>query len=242
DNTGFKAAAAKLGVATREKVFIDEPKSGGTLDVGEFGMLSETQLHLFNQELHFITSAVQSTGDKAAWVVVRLDGKRESGFRDLSDPTVKKEVKDVLAGKRAYKDLLTKAEEIRAAAEKLGPGGLKKWAESDAAKSWATKPTSNTVSALTQVTPPAPEAGGQAIGEGRLLASLAMPERPVVLGDSPTQADVPAVRLVQTTDYQPAKPAVGEERVERANAYRGMLQSYRFSLFQRELAAELQKN
>ncbi|HEX3132413.1 MAG TPA: hypothetical protein VHX44_02390, partial [Planctomycetota bacterium] len=45
DNTGFKAAAAKLGVATREKVFIDEPKSGGTLDVGEFGMLSETQLH-----------------------------------------------------------------------------------------------------------------------------------------------------------------------------------------------------
>ena len=242
DNAAFKAKAVELGLAAREKVFLEEPKSGGTLDAGEFGMLSESQLHLFNQELHFITSAVQSTGDKATWLVVRIDGRRDAGFRDLSDPAVKAEVKSVLAGERAYKDLLAKAEEIRAAAEKSGPGGLKKWAESEAAKPWTPKVTSNTLSSLTQVTPPASEVGGLAAGEGTLLAAMAMPNRPVALGDSPAQADVPAVRLVQATAYQPAPPADGQTRIERAATYRSMLENYRYSLFQRELAAELQKN
>ena len=248
DNAAFKDAAAKAGLTVREKVFIEEPKAGGTLDAGEFGMLSESQLHLFNQELHFITSAVQSTGDKASWIVLRIDGRRDAGFRDLGDPAVKAEVKAVLAGERAYKDLLAKAEEIRAAAEKAGPGGLKKWAESDAAKPWEAKAVSKTESVvdlrggLTEVRPPATEPGGLSNADGRPLIALAMPEHPVALGDAPAQGDVPAVRLVQTTDYKPADPAAGAKCVERANAYRSMLQNYRFALFQRELAAELQKD
>jgi hypothetical protein len=242
DNIRFKAKAAELGLSVREQVFIEEPRTGGTLDAGEFGMLSESQLHLFNQELGAITSAVQSTGPKATWLVLRIDGRRDAGFRELADPAVKAEIKAVLAGERAYKDLLAKAEEIRAAAEKLGPGGLKQWAGSDAAKPWEAKVTNNKLSSLQQVVPPAPEAGGPAIGDGRMLASLAMPERPVVLGDSPAQADVPAVRLVQVTDYLPANPATGEARVERAGTYRDLLERYRSALFQRELNDQLTKN
>jgi hypothetical protein len=244
NNTEFKATAAKAGLVTTEKFFIEAPKSGGTLDAGMFGNLNETQLHLFNQEKGSITLAVQSTGegDKATWLVLRIDGRREAGFRDLSDPKVKEEVKSVLAGKRAYKELLTKAEEIRAAAEKLGPGGLKKWAESEEAKKWDAKVTSNTRSALTQIDPPPIELNARSLGEGKLLAAMAMPERVVALSDSPTQADVPAVRLVQATDYQPAPKATGQARINHANLYREMLENYRYGMFQRELTAEMQKN
>ena len=244
NNTEFKAAAAKAGLVTSEKVFIEAPKSGGTLDVGMFGNLNETQLHLFNQEKGSITLAVQSSGegDKAKWLVLRIDGRREAGFRDLTDPKVKEEVKSVLAGKRAYKELLTKAEEIRAAAEKLGPGGLKKWAGSEDGKKWGAAVTSNARSALTQIDPPPIELGARTLIEGKLLAAMAMPERVVALSDSPTQADVPAVRLVQATDYQPAPKATDQARIEHANLYREMLESYRYGMFQRELTAEMQKN
>lgn len=254
DNTRFKAKAAELGLQTREKVFIEEPRAGGTLDAGEFGMLSEAQLHLFNQEHNSITSAVQSTGDKAAWLVLRIDGRREAGFRELSDPAVKAEVKAVLQGERAYKDLLTKAEEIRAEAERLGPGGLKKWAESDAAKPWAAKVTNKKEAVfdispfeqrqggLSEIQPPPAQPGDVQFAEGKPLAALAMPERPVVLGHHQAQGDVPAVRLVQATDYLPAAPATGEARVERAGSYRDLLLRYRQQLIQSEMNAELQKN
>lgn len=254
DNTRFKAKAAELGLLTREKVFIEEPASGGTLDAGEFGLLSESQLHLFNQELHTITSAVKSTGDKAAWLVLRIDGRREPGFRDLSDPAVKAEVIAVLRGERAYKDLLAKAEEIRAAAEKLGPGGLKKWAESEAAKPWATKVTNKTEpvfdinpfaqgpGGLTTIQPPPPQPGDAVFAEGKPLVALAIPERPVVLGHQPAQADVPAVRLVQATAYLPEPPVTGQARVERAQTYRALLLNYRQDLLRDEMNAQLQKN
>jgi len=254
DNVRFKAKAAELGLQAREKVFIEEPRAGGTLDAGEFGMLSEAQLHLFNQEHGTITSAVQSTGDKAAWLVLRIDGRREAGFRELSDPAVKAEVKAVLAGERAYKDLLTKAEEIRAAAEKLGPGGLKKWAESDAAKPWAAKVTNKKEAifdispfeqrqgGLSEISPPPAQPGDVQFAEGKLLAAMVMPERPVVIGQHQAQGDVPAVRLVQATDYFPAAPATGQARVERASSYRDLLLRYRQRLLQSEMNAELQKN
>lgn len=249
DNTRFKAKAAELGLVTHEKVFIEEPRAGGTLDAGEFGMLSESQLHLFNQEPNAITSAVLSTGDKAAWLVLRVDGRREAGFRELTDAGVKAEVKAVLAGRRAYKDLLAKAEEIRAAAEKSGPGGLKQWAASEAAKPWATKVTSKKEPvfdlrqyALAEIKPPPAQAGEPMLADGKLLVALAMPERPVALGHATAQDDVPAVRLVQATNYLPQAPATGQARVERANNYRDLLLDYRQTLFQTELSAELQKH
>lgn len=254
DNTRFKAKAAELGLLTREKVFIEEPRSGSTLDAGEFGMLSEAQLHLFNQEQHAITSPVKSTGDKAAWLVLRIDGRREAGFRELSDPAVKAEVKAVLQGERAYKDLLTKAEEIRAAAEKLGPGGLKKWAESDAAKPWSAKlasrkepvfdinPFQQGPGGLSEIVPPPAAVGEASALEAKPLVALAGAERPVVLGYQEAQGDVPAVRLVQVTEYLPEAPVTGTGRVERAQTYRAMLLSYRQYLLQQQMNAELQKN
>ncbi|MBA3699828.1 MAG: hypothetical protein H0W78_13350 [Planctomycetes bacterium] len=254
DNTRFKAKASELGLLTREKVFIEEPRSGGTLDAGEFGMLSETQLHLFNQEQHAITSAVKSTGDKAAWLVLRIDGRREAGFRELSDPSVKAEVKAVLQGERAYKDLLTKAEEIRAAAEKLGPGGLKKWAESEAAKPWSAKlasrkepvfdinPFQQGPGGLSEIVPPPAAAGEASSLETKPLVALAVAERPVVLGYQEPQGDVPAVRLVQVTDYLPEAPVTGTGRVERAQTYRAMLLNYRQFLLQQQMNSELEKN
>ena len=138
--------------------------------------------------------------------------------------------------------LAAKGEETRAKAEKAGPGGLKKWAESEAAKTWEAKVTSNTLSSFSQIRQPASEPGGLAPADGKLLAEMAMPTRPVVLGESPAQADVPAVRLVQATAYLAAAPAAGATQVERASTYRDMLESYRANLLQRELAAELQKN
>jgi hypothetical protein len=255
DNTRFKAKAAELGLLTREKVFIEEPQGGGTLDAGEFGMLSESQLHLFNQEQHAITSAVKSTGEKGAWLVLRIDGRREAGFRDLSDPAVKAEVKAVIAGERAYKDLLAKAEEIRAAAQKLGPGGLKKWAESDAAKPWNAKVTSKTEpvfdispfeqrsGGLTAIQPPPSQPGdNMLLGDGTPLVALVVPEHPVVLGHHQAQADVPAVRLVQATGYQAEAPVTGQARVERAQTYRALLLNYRQELVRTQMNAELEKN
>ena len=239
DNAGFKALATKMNLATRENIRIEEPASGGTLNAGEFGMLSETQLHLFTQELNAVTSAVQSTGENAKWLVLRLDARHEAGFKDLTDPTVKEQVIKTLKGERTYKDFITKAEAIRAEAEKMGPGGLKKWSEQEAAKIWEAKLTSNTISSLQQIAPPPAELKGLAAGDAKLLAAMAMPDRPVALGTSPAQSDIPAVRLVQVTGYQAAPPSMGEQRIQHANTYRSMLEVYRYGIFNTNLTTEL---
>jgi hypothetical protein len=240
DNTAFKALAAKMGLQAFEKIMIDEAKSGGSLDAGQFGTLSETQLHLFTQEIHSITSAVQSTGDKATWLVLRIDARHPSGFKDLQDPEVKKEVISVLKGERAHKEFIAQAETLRAQIEATGPGGLKKWAESEAAKKWSPVITSNTLSATTQINPPAAEARGLAVGEAKLLAALAVAARPVAIGESPAKDDVPAVRFVQVTNYQKAPPASSQQAVEYASTFRDILLSYRAGIFNRELGAQLQ--
>lgn len=242
DNKGFIALATKMGLKARDNVLIEEPRSGGTLDAGDFGMLSETQLHLFNQEMNAVTSSVQSTGEKAAWLVIRIDGRKEAGFKELTDPEVKKEVINVLRGERAYKDFIVKAQEIRAAIEKMGPGGLKKWAASDDAKVWNATITTNTISALQPVAAPPAELNIIAAEEPKLLAAMAMPDRPVALGTSPEQDGVPAVRLVQVTDYQPAMPAVGDQRIQHATTYRAMLESYRYGIFYNQMTTELRDN
>jgi hypothetical protein len=240
DNTSFKALAAKMGLQTVEKIMIDEAKSGATLDAGQFGQLSESQLHLFTQDIHSITSAVQSTGDKATWLVLRIDARHPSGFKELSDPQVKKDVIAVLKGERAHKDFIAQAEALRVQIEATGPGGLKKWAESEAAKKWSPIITSNTLSATNQITPPPAEARGLASGDAKLLASLAVAARPVALGDSPAKDDVPTVRLVQATDYQKAPTAHSSQAVEYAGTFRDFLLGYRAGIFNRELGAQLQ--
>lgn len=244
DPAAFKAAATKLGLMVREKVAIDQPRKehAGRLDIGDLGALSENQLHLFNADLGSITRPVLSEGPNPTWVVVRVEGKREGGFRDLKDPEVAKEVKAIVAGKRAWTEFVKQAEAARAAAEQLGPGGLRKWVESEAGKAWNTKVDSATLDSLAELRKPAAEAGG-APGDAQLLVSLALPNRPVALDDDAgPDGGMPRFRLVQVTDYKPAPAPQGEARAQRASQYRDLLESYRSNLFYRELSEKLGRN
>jgi hypothetical protein len=241
DNAGFKQAAVKAGLAVKEGVAIDAPASGGELAVPELGDLSETQLHLFAQEPNFVSTAIQSTGAKPAWVVLRLDSKRDAGFRELKEPEVRAQVIAALAGQRAYKDLLKEAETARAAAEQLGPGGLKKYAESEAAKVWAAKVATQTLSANTELRAPPAEVGGVPGGDAKMLASLALPSAPVLLAEAESGGEeLPKVKLVQATGFKPAAPLAADKRVDQANLLRRVLARYRQNLFSNgELRSQL---
>jgi hypothetical protein len=236
DNAGFKAAAAKGGLLVKEKVLIEDPGSSGSLKVPDFGELSESQLRLFGQEVNYLFSPIQSTGANPSWVLLRLDDKREAGFRELKEPGVRSEVIAALAGKRAYKDLLKEAEMARAAAEKLGPGGLKKYASSDAAKPWAATIVSHPQPATTELRGPPPEIGGVPTGEARMIASLALVTAPVMLASTASEGsvaseDVPQVRLVQVTGYTPAPALGGEDRVRDLGMLHSVIEGYRRNLY-----------
>lgn len=244
DPTAFMKAATKLGLVVREKVSIDQPgkERAGQLDIGDLGTLSENQLHLFNQDFGSITRPVLSDGANPTWVIVRVEGKRDGGFRELKDPAVMKEVKAIVAAKRGWAEFAKQAELARAAAEQLGPGGLKKWVESEAGKAWNTKVDSATLGALTELSTPPAEAGGIP-GDKRPLVSLAMPARPVALTDSTGRGeDLPRFRLVQVTDYKPAAAPQGEARVQRAGQYREFLENYRSQIYYKDLSDRLGRN
>lgn len=239
DGAGFKAAAAKAGLALKEGLELQSPQGGGTMSAGDFGDLNESQIKLFAQEVNFISSTVHSEGPNAAWLVLRLDSKREAGYRELKETDVRTAVIATLASQRAYKDVLKAAGEIRATVEKLGPGGLKKWAESDAAKTWDAKLTSRTANPLQPLAAPRAEVNGQP-GEPRLLASLAMPERPVVLSEADGgSGEAPKIKLVQATEYKAVAAPAGQARVERAGRFRDLLEGYRSELFNRQLNDKL---
>jgi hypothetical protein len=254
DNASFKAAAAKQGLLVKESLLVEQPLAAkpadaedqegkakdNNLDLGELGKLDEAQVRLFDQEPGFVSSVIQSTGDHANWLVVRLEGKREAGFKDLQDAEVRKAVCTVLAGQRAYKDFLAKADEFRAAAEKLGLGGLKRYLGNEDAMPWKTAGKTVTLRALAELRPPAPDPGVASTAERRLVASLAMPDRPVVMAeieerDPKTDPDLPRVRLIQAIAYQPAAPPTAETRTRFAAYYRQWLTQYRQRLFQVEL-------
>lgn len=244
DPAAFMKAATKLGLAVREKVSIDQPgkERAGLLEIGDLGTLSENQLHLFNQDLGSITRPVLSDGANPTWVIVRVEGKRDGGFRELKDPAVAKEVKAIVAAKRGWAEFAKQAELARAAAEQLGPGGLRKWVESEAGKAWNTKADSATLGALTELGTPPAEAGGIP-GDKRPLVSLAMPARPVALTDSTGRGeDLPRFRLVQVTDYKPAAAPQGEARVQRASQYREFLENYRSQIYYKDLSDRLGRN
>ena len=244
DPAAFKAAATKHGLVVREKVSLDQPgrERAGQLDAGDLGTLSENQLHLFNADLGAITRPVMSEGATPTWVIVRVEGKREGGFRELKDPAVAKEVKAIVAAKRGWAEFAKQAEVARAAAEQLGPGGLKKWVESEAGKVWNTKADSATLGALSELSAPPTEAGGIP-GDKRPLVSLAMPTRPVALAEVTGKGgDLPQFRLVQVSDYKPAAAPQGEARVQRAGQYRECLENYRAQIFQKELQETFGRN
>ncbi len=240
DNASFKAAAAKQGLMVIENLVVEEPQ-GGALTIGALGSFSDVQLHLFTNDPGFVSSPIQAA-DHGAWAMLRIESRREPGSRELKEPEVLAAVKAEIAATRAYKDFLKAAEEVRAAAEKLGPGGLRAWAAKPEAAVWATTVANNPERPGSEYRPPAPDYGGEANGDGVLLASLAMPSRPVLLAGPEGRPSVPTVRLLQVTAYETGKPLTAEERSRDATMLRRQLQSYRGRLFEAELNSKIPRN
>ena len=236
DSAAFAAAAKAAGLAVTPAVTIAEPQ-GGTIDLGAYGKIKDPA-GIFAKDPGFITNPLQSEGADRTWFVLRLDSKSPAGFKALDE--VKDEVKKAVGGARAYKALYEQAEALRAAAEKAGPGGLAKVMADPANAAWKATPSERKLQSLDEVKAPASEAGG-APGEARLIASLAMPERPVALAEAEGEHEVPTLRLIQVRevsrdDTMPAAPA---DRM--SSAYRDALTGYRRTQFDRELRDHIAK-
>jgi hypothetical protein len=237
----FKAAAQKAGLTVNDNVTIDEPEKGADLAVTGVGQLDENQLHLFAQDVNFVSTAVQAK-DGGAWAVIHLDAKRDAGYRELSDPAVSREVIAVVAGKRAYAGFIKAMETLRADAEKLGPGGLRKAVAAEAALKWdvATKVTTVTKPVLDELRAPAADFGGIP-GEARVLASLLVAARPVALDAEEAVAGVPRVRLVQAVKLKAGEAVPEANRARMAEGYRKGLERYRETLYQADLANRISR-
>lgn len=247
DLAALKERAAKAGLLVKEALVIEEPDKGGAYQIPDVGEVEVSQVNLFNQELNFVSNVIQAKNGGAR-AVLRIAGKRDAGFRELSDPAVAKEVTAAVAGKRAYKDFLKAMEDLRANAEKLGPGGLRKALAGEAALKWdaAKKVATSTKriigqQGLVEYRAPAADLGGPA-GDARLLVSLIMPNRPVILADEPASEGVPQIRLVQAVALKEEKPPADGERNRQADQYRALLDRYRGTLYQMELSNRIARN
>jgi hypothetical protein len=238
DAEAFKKAATAAELVVDS--FDVREKTEGTLAIGSFGDLKqkERDIGLFTQKLGFISGLTQTTAEPPTWMLFRLDDKREAGAKDLNDPDVKKEVKERIAGKRAYKQLLTEAEAIRAAAEKSGPGGLRAWFDTEEAKKWNAKVIPQSYAPLTELRPPADEQG-IVTGEGRLAISMALPSAPVILVNADkTDEDIPSLKIVQGVDAKSAAELSPEQRARLAESYRGSIERHRQSLYWNEISSK----
>lgn len=247
DAAALKDRATKAGLLVKEGLVVEEPGKGGSYQLPEVGELEVSQVNLFNQEMNFVSSVVQARNGGAR-SVLRIAGKRDAGYRDLADAAVLKEVTAVVAGNRVYKDFLKAMEELRANAEKLGPGGLRKAVAAEAAVKWdATRKITTTTTRITgqqglvEYRSPPAEAGGVP-GDARLLVSLILPNRPVILAAEPAGDGVPQVRLIQAVALKPEAAVAEADRGRQAESYRHRLEGYRSSLFQMDLNNRITRN
>jgi hypothetical protein len=236
DAATFAAAAKAAGLVVTPGLSIAEPQSG-MVDLGTLGRIKDPA-GIFAKDPGFITNPLQAAGDDRTWFVLRVDSKSPAGFKSLDE--VKDEVKKAVSGERAYKALREQVELLRVAAEKAGPGGLKKVMADPANAVWKATPSERTLHPLDELKVPATDVGGAA-GEPVLAASLTLPERPVTMAEADGEHAVPTVRLVQVRevtrdDTSPAAPA---ERM--SGAYRDALTGYRRTQFDRELRDQLGK-
>lgn len=241
DDAALKQAAKDAGLSVAEGVEVKQDKDG-KLVIGHIGELKqqERDVGLFAQKIGFISGLTQTVGETPVWLLFHLTERREPSSKDLSDPDVKKEVKEHLAGERAYKQLLAEAEAIRAAAEKSGKGGLRSYfADDEVKKKWKTRVNSKTLTPLTMLKPPADEQGIVS-GEGRLAISLALPSSPAILAASDKQDEnVPSVKIVQAAEVQPGDPLKDEAVTRLAQDYRRAIESHRWRVFNDEMLQKL---
>lgn len=247
DGAAFAAAATAAGLLVTEGLVINEP-SDGQVDLGALGVIKDPA-GLFSKDIGFITNPLQSAAVPGAaetkgqtWFVLRVTQRTPAGFRSLDE--VRPEVQSLVAGNRAYQALLSEAEKLRAAAEAAGPGGLAKVMAESANAVWVAKVAEQPLRPLTELHAPATEPGGS-VGEARVAASLAMPNRPVALVEgAPANGDkaavTPRVRLMQvvkvTQDPMPPGSAA-----DAAAMYRDALTRYQQAQFDRSLREKLGK-
>ena len=234
DLAAFTTAAAAAGLVVVPAMTIDEP-SAGQVTLGAFGTIKDPA-GIFAKEPGFITNPLQAAGADKTWFVLRVDAKSPAGFRALDE--VKPDVQRIVAGNRAYKALIEQAEQLRVAADKVGPGGLKQVLADPAQAEWKAAVTIVPLSPLQELKAPATEIGG-APGEAKLVASLTLPARPVVLALVEGEAAVPSVRLVQVREVTSDASVPAGPRDRAANAYRDALTGYRRTQFDRELRDQL---
>lgn len=213
DAATFASAAqsAKLVVTEME---VSETRND-TIDLGRFGTLTQ-KFRLHSAKPGTITSVLFGQGDMP--LLLRVGAYRAGSVKPLSDPEVVKEVSEQLAGQRAYALLLSEAEQVRAAAEAAGPGGLRTVLGTDEAKKrWETTVATNDLSSLTDLTPPAPAGEATpASREPRALASLATTTNPVMVVESTQSGNIPSVKLVQVVGL--TVPPVAETAAQSKHA------------------------
>jgi hypothetical protein len=209
DAGAFAAAAKAAGLLVKDNLVISADPDN-RLALGSLGTMPDS-IGVFghDRDAGYVSRPVQADND-GTWMLMRLGQRTEAGFQTLDQ--VRADVIHHLQGQRVWKDLLAQAEIARAAAEKLGNGGLKAWAKSPDAARWKVTVSNGDTMRPTETVKPPPAELGQPGGEPRLAASLAMPDHPVVLAmDETATGDIPQVRLVQATGYKPEPPLPPEQ-------------------------------
>ncbi|MBA2480117.1 MAG: hypothetical protein H0V44_05595 [Planctomycetes bacterium] len=244
DNTAFKQAALDAGLMIKDNVLIESPASarpseggqGGVreLVIADLGTLKD-QVGLFNRDkdLGFTTRALKTSGTTATWLVLRIDGRRDAGFKELSE--VKTEIVEYLRGQRAYKPFMEQAESARAAAEKLGPNGLTAYLATPEGSKWNAQVTPAPMAPAHVLRVPAKDIG-QLSSDSRVAGSLIVAEHPVALveAEAVPGSEVPRAKLVQARGYQVGRPADPRMRTVQTRYYRSELENYRSSIFNQE--------
>ena len=236
DKTTFAAAATKAGLVV-ETTKIPAPQDG-MIDLGTLGRLKDPA-GLHGKDVGFISNPLQASGADNTWFIVRIDAQHPAGFKDLA--TVKDEVIRSVAGTRAYKILMEKAEALRVAAEKRGPGGLAALLKEADQAAWKATVTEEELRPSEQLKSPASETGGVA-GEGKLAVNLTLPERPVLLAEAagnPAAADVPQVRLIQVKSFTAAPPIEAAMIPRLAGGWRRELNAWRERLYDNDLRSQI---
>ena len=231
DSTAFSAAAEKAGLKVQVHVLAEQTDSK-PYALGDLGAVHDV-VGFFNrsQAPGLITNLINTEGAESNPVIIRLDARRESGFKPLAE--VKPQVREWLAGRRAWKELLAAAETARAAAAKTG---LAAWAAAPEQAAWKTAVKSETARPTRKVQAPPAEPDGPP-GDSQPIAALALPGRPIGLDrmEPGNAGDLPRVRLVQVTKVEPGPPQTAESSKYMVEYYRYMLRGYLNELAQERL-------
>jgi hypothetical protein len=235
-----RSDAARFAEAARAKglvvsILTIQQTGEAVLDLADLGRVPDPA-GLFAKDLGYISNPLQGTGTSKAWFIARLDAKTAATVRPLDQ--VKSTVQQELAASRAWPLLVEQAEKLRVELEAKGPGALKAWAASDAAKVWDAKLTTVPLMPWQPLVKPSTQPGLEA-GDKVQAMALAVAARPVALTNA-EQGSGLSVRLLQVSsvEFNPL-PANEEMNAHFADTYRQGLERLRAELLSKDLLKEL---